>query len=56
MQIGTLREGGQHEIETFCEVEQDWHSSRFETASCAVVYGDKGGPSHSVRLFKAREE
>jgi hypothetical protein len=56
MQIGSLREGGPHEIETFCEVTEDWRSSRFEVALCAVVYGDRDQPTHSVRLFKAKEE
>ena len=56
MYIGNLREAGSHAIETFCEVAQDWHTSRFEPVQVAVAYGDKGQPSHSVRLFKVKEE
>lgn len=55
MQIGSLREAGPRAIETICELSEDWKSGRFETAECAVVYGDKGTISHSVRLFKIDE-
>lgn len=51
MQVENLREAGPFEIETICELSQDWQSGRFETASFAVVYGDTDQPSHSIRVF-----
>ena len=59
MYIQKLREGGVYAIETFCEVapiDRPNTYGGFETVACAVVYGDKDQPSHSVRLFQVREE
>lgn len=49
--ITAFREGGKYAIETYCEVAQTEPHGRFEKVTCAVVYGDKNLPSHSVRIF-----
>lgn len=53
---GPIREGGPFTIEAYCAMVEDRRSSHFEVVSCAVVYADNDQPSHSVRIFKFKEE
>lgn len=57
--IGSMREAGPHAIETIIELVEVWPPNKprgFGTAACAVVYGDRDQPSHSVRIFQFRED